>query len=138
MRLGCLLDHNGTLNIGDIGISKRIEAKPLIDFQYSSPEVLGVDIKREVLKKADVWSLGVVILELCYFDSKLLNVSLPKDQLQERLNGFFGNLQGKYHLRYMSLLQRILSLNPEERLDIGLIKSELEQNFSEILVSRPL
>jgi len=128
-----LLDYDRVLKIADIGMSKHSEERPLVNFQYSAPEVLGVEVKKEMLRKADVWSLGVVILELCCFNLKLLNASLPKDQLQMVLNDLFGRLKGKYHHKVIDILQRILSLDPRERSDIEAIRGELEKSFPDML-----
>jgi len=124
-----LLDYDRALKIADVGIAERVEGKPLLNFQYSAPEALGVEVKKETLKKADIWSLGVVILELCCFDLKLLNASLPKDQLQGVLKDLFASLQGKYHHKVIDILQMILSLNPEERPDAELVRRELAKSF---------
>ena len=128
-----LLDQDKVLKIGDIGVSKHVGEKNVFNYQYSAPEILGVEVKKEMLKKADIWSLGAIILELCCFDLKLLNASLPKDQFQDVLKDLFVSLQMKYHEKVVEVLQMILSLDPNERPDAGLVRRKLVKSFPDIL-----
>jgi len=140
-----LLDENGVLMIGDVGIAKHVEEEDsdqtltgqIGTYQYSAPEIMGVGLgekKKRGLAKADIWSVGVVILELCYFDFRLLNASLSQDKLQGRISEFVGSLEGKYSSSIVKLLKRILNLDPKLRPDIEEIKMELETNLSQFLV----
>lgn len=124
-----LIDHNGSLRIGDVGIQKRIEGDP-----YSAPEIIvRKKMKKDILTKADIWSLGVVILELCAFNSKLLNAALPQE-LQGEIDESLENLEeGKYSVALTTLIKKLLSLDPNERPDAEMIKVELEKNFLQFL-----
>jgi len=136
-----LLDENNVLKIADVGIAKHVEDEDSYQtlpgqvgtYQYSAPEVLGEKATKETLPKADVWSIGVVILELCLFDFRMLNSSLPQEKLQNKLDELFRNLQGKYNSKLINLIERVLSLDPKKRPEIGEVRAELETNFSEIL-----
>jgi len=139
-----LLDEQGNLKVADIGMAKHVEeedsyqtlAGSVGTYQYSAPEIVGRKTTKETLPKADIWSIGAVILELCVFDFRLLNAILPRDQLQTTLNELFKDIQGKYHDSLFVLIQRLLSLDSKERPDIGQIKTELEKSFSQTLVDR--
>ena len=82
------------MKIADVQIAKLVEEEnsyQTVTGQkgtsfYSSPEIWNEKVKKAQLSKAGVWSLGVVILELCSFDYRLLNFSLPQDKLQSKLN----------------------------------------------------
>jgi len=125
-------DENGNLKIANVGIVKHVEDKDLT-YYSSAPEIFGASPKKDQLFKADVWSLGVVILELCALDSQLLDASLPQDKLQSKLDELFGSLEGKYQKELIILIKKLLSLDPAERPDIVQIKDYLEKNFRESL-----
>ena len=87
-----LLDEQGDLKIADVGIVKHVEEEELYQlvtgqkgtYFYSAPEILNENVRKEQLPKVDIWSLGVVILELCIFDYRLLDSRLSQDQLQDK------------------------------------------------------
>jgi len=132
-----LFDQNGTLKIADVGIAKHVEeedgyqtlTEKIGTYQYSAPEILGAerkDLKKNALAKADIWSLGVVILELCAFDLKLLN-SLNREETKKRIREHLESFQGRYDSSLIALLKQILNSDPSERPDLDQIKSELEK-----------
>jgi len=135
------LNDAGDLKIADVGIAKHVEDEDSYQtltgqvgtYHYSAPEVLGEKTTKETLPKADVWSIGVVILELCLFDFRVLNSSLPQEKLQNRLDELFKNLLGKYQSKLVNLVERVLSLDPKNRPEIGQARAELETSFPEIL-----
>ncbi len=139
-----LLDENGSLRIADVGIAKHVSDEDLYQIfsgqkgtcRYSAPEVMEEDgVTKARLPKADIWSLGVVILELCLFGEKLpLNALSPRDQIQKTIGELMENIKGKFQDSLTMLLKRILSLDPKERPGIEDIRDELEKNFFHILV----
>jgi len=137
-----LLDEEGNLKIADVGIAKHVEEEDSYQtvtgqkgtYFYIAPEILGEKAKKSQLSKADVWSLGVVILELCAFDFRLLNSSLPQDKLKSKINELFESLEGKFKPGLVPLVKRLLNLDSVERPDIEQIKYELEKSFGESLV----
>jgi len=136
-----LFDDSGNLKIADIGIAKHVEDEDMYQtltgsvgtYYYSAPEILGERAQKSKLSKADIWSLGVVILELCVFNIRLLNCSLSQDRLQDKLNELFQSLEGKYHNSLINLIRRSLNLDPMKRPDIEQLKSELERTFYHVL-----
>jgi len=137
-----LLDEQGNLKIADVGIAKHVEDEESYHtitgqkgtYFYTAPEILGEKAKKSQLSKADVWSLGVVILELCVFDFCLLNSSLPQDKLKGKTDELLGSLEGKFKQGLIALVKRLLNLDSGKRPDIDQIKDELEKNFEENLV----
>jgi len=136
-----LLDDQGNLKIADIGLAKYVEEEDSYHtvtgqkgtYEYSSPEILGEKVKKDKLPKADVWSLGVVLLELCAFEKRLLNSLLPQDKLQNKIDEVLASLEGKYQKVLIDLIKRALSLDPKNRPSVEEIKIELEKSFSQIL-----
>jgi len=139
-----LIDNTGSLKIADVGIAKHVEEEDSYQtltgevgtYQYSAPEIVGADRKdhkKDVLAKADVWSMGVVILELCSLDFRLLNSSLPRDQLQARVNERLASLEGKFDSSLILLIKKMLNLDQKERLDVEVIINEIENHYSEML-----
>jgi len=136
-----LLDAKGNLKIADVGIAKYVEdveAKMLASgnkgtFHYSAPEILGENATKDKLPKADIWSLGIVILELCVLDFKQVNSQSSSDEVRQNIETHLRNLKGKYHESLVRLIKRMISLDPMERPSLQEIKSELEKNFSNML-----
>jgi len=140
-----LLDESGNLKIGDVGIAKHVEDEdsyqtimgqiglPL----YTAPEIFGERVKKGTLPKADIWSLGVVILELCLFEYKLLHKvsQLSEAELQAKIDGLLGRPLTRDLGSLKSSVRRMLCLNPKERPSLDEIKSELEKKFPQILVN---
>ena len=87
------------------------------------------------MPKADIWSLGTVILELCAFDLKLLNSSLSQEEIKGKVNKPLGNLEGKYKASLVALINKTLRLDPNERPTLEEIKAELEENFAQNFVN---
>jgi len=141
-----LLDETGHLKVADVGIAKHFEDEDLYQtltgsigtYQYSAPEILGEsrkNVTKAALGKADVWSVGVVILELCVSESRYLNGALPPEKLQYKIDESIGSLDGKYHKSLIALIKKALSIDPGERISIQEIKEGLENSFFQILVS---
>jgi len=138
-----LLDSQKSLKVADIGIARHFEEDESLQtlskkrgvYNYLAPEIFADNVKNDSLPKADVWSIGVVILELCVADFRILNGSAPRDEIQTKINGYFQTLETKYPSSLLCLLKRLLSLDPKERPEIEEIKSELEKNYSQILVN---
>jgi len=136
-----LLDAQGNLKVTDVGVAKHFEeeesgqiiSKELGACQYLSPEILGPNATKEKLPKADIWSIGVVILELCLLDTRKVNPVAARDEIERQVRGCLENLREKYQGSLLNLIRRLLSLDPQERPEIEKLKEELEQTFPEIL-----
>ena len=139
-----LLDENGNLRIADVGIATHVRDEDMYQifsgqkgtYRYSAPEVMEDGVTKARLPKADIWSLGVVILELCIFGEKLpLNALSPREEIQKTIRKLLENIQGKFRNSLTSLIKRILSVDPQERPDLEEIRNEIEKNFSHALVN---
>ena len=80
-----LLDHNGKVLIADFGeaIFAAEESEHVIHNRastkvYRAPELLekGPALKKEDLFKADVWSLGLLLAEICFVDINLKTLQI--------------------------------------------------------------
>jgi len=142
-----LIDEDGKLKIADVGIAKHVDEEDsyqtltgqLGTYQYSAPEIIRANRiadKKRILPKGDVWSLGVVMLELCAFhENKLLNSLTPQEELMNQVHGLLDNLEERYTSPLLALIKKMLSFDSKQRPSVEEVKSELETNFSRNLVN---
>ncbi len=130
-----LLDERGNVKIANIGIVKHVENT---DTTCTAPEVSSEKVQKEQLAKADIWSLGLVMLELCAFECGRLKSSLSPQEKEKQINKSLEGLKGKYHMSLIALIKEILNLDPKQRPTIDTIKARLEKDFSQNLVSLEL
>jgi len=123
-------DH---IKLGDFGISKILKsiedkAKSLVGTpHYISPEVLN---GKEYSYSSDIWSLGIILYELCLLrhpfrlikDIKTLFFILTEGDLT-KLNR---KCERNYSERTCNLIRKILVKNPDERPTIDQIIEECE------------
>ena len=117
-----LLQGDYTLRLGDLGHATRIDDRKPIeegDERYCSKELIEDDGKRHVdLLKADVFSLGASVLELCL--GRSLGYS-GNDGHEEWHNIRSGNLDGLVLNHYsddlISFIKGLLDPNPLDRPD---------------------
>jgi len=139
-----MIDSEGKAQLGGIGTNEILEdnkanvlfAKSVVSC-YKAPELQSSTqkLKRRDLFKADVWSLGVNIAELCVLKTDFVNFSLqsPKKieaDIQKKLKG----LEGRYSKAFMELLSGMLRYDPAQRKHIKDIRIMLEEQFTSILV----
>ncbi len=137
-----LLDAENNLKIADIGLAKYVadedSYQTVIGIKgtpaYTAPEVLREKVKKLELAKADIWSLGVVVLELCVFQFRLFKSLSNLDDLRKKVEQELKSLEGKYHHNLISLIEKMLSIDPDNRPSLAKIKDEIEKNFLQILV----
>lgn len=137
-----LLDKYGTAKIADIGIGKFIEddSKHLATEKtgaalYTAPEILSGDklIKKNIYK-ADGWSLGMVMAELCLLKTKLVDVYSAGDKKEADLARKLREVKGKYSDNITELITSLLKSDPEQRRSAQEVKRILEEKYSELLV----
>jgi serine/threonine protein kinase len=115
---------DGTLKLGDLGLGRYLSSQTIEAFSrvgtplYMSPEVLkgsGYDWK------SDVWSLGCVVYELACLRSPFrkddTKMSLY-DLFQTISKGEFPPIGDRYSEELKTLVNSMIQVNPEKRLDI--------------------
>lgn len=115
---------DGTLKLGDLGLGRYLSSQTIEAFSrvgtplYMSPEVLkgsGYDWK------SDVWSLGCVVYELACLRSPFrkddTKMSLY-DLFQTISKGEFVPIGEKYSEELRTIVNSMIQVNPEKRLDI--------------------
>ena len=139
-----LVDKNGDLKIADIGIGKFVaEDESQVTFHdglgtkmYMSPERLAskIQMKRRDMWKADIWSLGMVIADLCLLKPERI-YSYTKDE--EKLNivkRIINMTRERYDNELADLIENMLSFNAEQRKSFTEIRKILETRHPAILV----
>lgn len=145
-----LLEEGGGIKLADLGGAKFIPAEAALKhcedyfgtLLYSSPEIMK---KTPPLKKdlfaADVWSLGITIIEMCLPDAKMINPYYRVDQKEKivqenikKVQGKFGGFWGNFGKKLASILEDLLDVNPNSRKPIQVIRKTLETEFKRELV----
>jgi len=140
-----LMDYDGNPVISDIGIGKFVaedETNYLLSDKggtpyYSAPEIVSCDptLKKKDLCKADAWSLGVVIAELCLMKQKLINpINFSLDKNKDYLEGHLDRLQKVYGKLFVEILSGLLTFDTSKRKTVDEVKKILEENYPTILV----
>lgn len=114
-----------TIKIGDLGISRVIDseqnerAKTRIGTpRYVSPEVLKGD---EYMFSTDIWSLGVMMCELCTLDRVIIRpekrnkVFCKFFSCGEELFVKIPSIEKKYGKEFKSIAKKMLQENPDKR-----------------------
>ena len=63
----------------------------------------------------DLWSVGVVILELCLLKSKLINPLLNAEERKEMVENCLEEVKAKYEVGLVRVLTRLLASDPSQR-----------------------
>ena len=111
-----LLTKDNHAKIADFGIAKSLSKRvskthTLIgDRDYSSPEVLKGE---EYTYSTDIWSLGILIYELCLLEHPQTKYRINKIKY---MNGEIPELNDKDYSQDLSnLIKRMINVKPEER-----------------------
>lgn len=110
------LTKEGGVKLGDLNVGKYIKDNKLAITQtgtpyYASPEVWA-DLPYDF--KADLWSLGCIIYEMCCLRTPFKAKSLP-ELFETVTKGVYTPISDKYSDQLSDLIGRLLQLNPEFR-----------------------
>jgi len=118
-----LLDDSGNMKLSAIGSTTFIDDEDKLDLIsqqvgstfYMAPEVLAnpQSVKKEDLYSADIWSMGLIIAELCLLQTRLINPhEYPKEPIvQDILN----KIKAKYSQKLVDVLTEMLQVDPNLR-----------------------
>ena len=131
-----LLDSNGKVKLADIGLAHFIgdDQTQTMDngagtLPYIAPEVMNLNqtrMKNKELSFADLWSLGVVMLELCLLDMCIISSEKPIEEIQKRVGSLLGLARKRYREEIVELISIMLSINPRSRKTAKEIRGRLE------------
>ncbi|KAG7381155.1 hypothetical protein PHYPSEUDO_006331 [Phytophthora pseudosyringae] len=123
--------ESGVVKVGDLGHAQRFEHdRPSVQVvqvakeAYAAPELLR-DTEVEDARRADAWSLGVILWTLCTKRALVRSASTDSDQLFSRMveHGTAAALQetgllSQVPASCVDLLAGLLDVNPESRLSV--------------------
>jgi len=129
-----LLDEKGDLKLCNIGSGRFTPA----DVNYKAPEIVHQSeksiLKREHLHLADSWSLGLVMLEMCTLESKLIDPSDSVQVIEESLQKIRKEAEKRYSDVLLEIIFGLLKTDPTQRLRVSTTKTQMEGSFQQILV----
>jgi len=138
-----LIDKERKIKLSDIGANMNLTGTELNHLKnnpevgpYIAPEIINQEItltKQDFLK-SDVWSLGMIIVELCLLKPDYLNELDNPSTAEKALD----EIQEKYSSKFANILKGMICRNPEERKTIKEIHQAFLNEFSSILVPNDL
>jgi len=134
-----LLDNDGNAKLSDIGVAKFVGDEEKYDpltgqggtVDYTAPELLNkkANLTKNSLIAGDIWSLGLMMLELCAFEKKLFHPYSPQEEIQKIQKGLYDRIEGKYSKSLVDLIFKLIKFEASERIKIADIKKKLEEEF---------
>ena len=142
-----LFDKLGRIKISDLCSSiivteedqlALVDEKRLLNQtrQYKAPELSNIQkgIQKKDLFKTDVWSLGVVLVELCLiFPKPMAKYMLSKDK-EKALEEILASVEKKYSRLLVEILKEMLFIDPQVRKSFTCLRVMFEERFAKILV----
>ena len=132
--LNIFLTKDDHIKLGDFGISailnstKDFAETPIGTDYYMSPEVIKGD---RYSYSCDIWSLGIILNELCLLENPLSHIKIRRDLYYFIQNNDVAkidqNCEKNYSEETCNLIKKILVKNPYERPTIDQIIQECKQ-----------
>lgn len=109
------LTKNGTVKIGDLNVSK-LQKKELLKTQTGTPYYIAPEIwlGKPYDSKADIWSLGCIIYEMCTSFPPFGGNSL-KDLYNNITKGIYKPIPKIFSSDLSKIISLILNVNPKQR-----------------------
>jgi len=124
-----LVDNKGKTRVSDIGMIRGGS------YSYVAPEIIAQSriFKKRDLHRGDVWSLGMIILELCLLRSEPIVRTLHTEEIKMHIRESLKQVEGKYGQDLVDVLSKMLEVDPEKRATFSEIRRELEKKFEVVL-----
>ena len=134
-----LVDTEGNIKLADIGIATYIADDGMFSRVgqvegttfYLAPEVFteGQDLRKKDLYSCDLWSLGVILLELCLLKSRIIKPLGTRHDKEEAVKQSLEELRGEYSEGLVRLISCLLQYDPVRRGTAREIRIEIEESF---------
>lgn len=121
------------VKIADLGVSTVLQTHELAKTQIGTPLYIAPEVwkRKPYDTKCDIWSLGVLLYEMMFFDFPFYGRS-QKDLMQKICIGKFSTPKTQYSSALVLMLRRLIVVNPASRpsiqsiLDLEIIKEKME------------
>ena len=142
-----LIDSEGGLKIVDIGIGELLDGNTSFDvlfvdgtLPYLAPEMLerSLKLKKRDLLKADAWSLGVVMAELCLLKPQLIDVAARGETKELEFARYLEQVKKRYSRGLIELIKSLLKANSKERKSVEEVYLTLKKKYPFVLVNTVL
>jgi serine/threonine protein kinase len=102
-----------------------------IEKTYVAPEMDSSEqrVKKEDLYKGDVWSLGVIMIELCLLEPESMSGDLEVDKLKKTIHANLSQISKKYGKELASILGKLVDIEPRKRPSFKEIQDLLERQY---------
>jgi len=88
------------------------------------------ELSGEKLFRDDLWSLGVIITEMCFQDAVISKLGLIKTE--EAITAQISKLRGKYSDKLLELITLLLIVNKSKKITASDIRKELEDSYASL------
>jgi len=137
-----LFDKKGDIKLADISTGKFIpddEETKFITLKAggvvnSAPEMKNptLQVRKMNIFKADCWSLGMIMLEICTLRPPLFK----NDGLLQYIKDSLEEVERKYGAVLKKIIEGILEINPDQRKNMTQTRKTLEEQFSDIYLKQ--
>ncbi|KAJ3506182.1 hypothetical protein NLJ89_g7011 [Agrocybe chaxingu] len=143
------LDENGTVKLGDFGLSKALPQASFANTYVGTPYYMSPELMQEKAydSKSDIWSLGCLIYELCALKPPFHEAKTHSELSIFIRNGRIPPLPRGYSQTLAHCIKSMLNLNPamrpsaaqllqHERIDMASKVSEAEKMLNIVKAHR--
>ena len=136
------IDEQGRIKITDFSEAKFFMDKSsekvsevVGSYYYLSPELnpIASGLMNKELSRCDMWSIGVIMLEMCLMRGKLIKVNENKRKKEEIVRECLKEIGERYGKELITIIGKLLCLNPDLRESMGNIKKEVEKRFDAVV-----
>jgi len=115
-----LFNHDGKAKLADISISKGSNPN------YIAPEIQNENniTNKRAFEKADMWSLGVVLAELCFNRTGVIGLPDLKERIQD--------LSERFEDKFVRFIESLLETDSQQRISSQNAKKYFEKHFFDI------